>query len=265
MTKTLLIILKYRGTNFHGFARQPGLLTVQGSLEDALATLFRREIETVGAGRTDAGVHAAMQAVSFELEAEDFAVQDLSALKRSLNALTPDDMQVLEIRIIESEFSARFDAQSRRYCYRINNEATQPVYSKDYVWHIAKVLDWDAMQTAATHFIGEHDFIAFATTASTKEQLARGLSTSREIKSINFLTENILGERCHTIEIEGNAFLHSMVRTMVGTLVEIGQGKREPDSIAEILTSRDRAQAGSTAPAAGLMLESVEYLLDPLK
>lgn len=262
MTKTLLIFLKYRGTAFHGFARQTDLLTVQGSLEEALSTLFARRIETICAGRTDAGVHAQSQAVSFELVEADSAHSDIKALIRSINALSHRDMIATDIRVLDYEFSARFDALSRTYRYRIYNQQTPPLFSADYVWHVAKPLDWPNMREAAQHFIGEHDFVAFAASASTKEQRAQGLSTCRRISHIKFFDECILDEACQTIEIKGNAFLHSMVRTMVGTLVEIGQGKRESDDIVSILASKDRSLAGQNAPACGLMLFEVDYLLD---
>lgn len=262
MTKTLLIFLKYRGTAFHGFARQTGLLTVQGSLEEALSTLFARKIETICAGRTDAGVHAHSQAVSFALDETDSAHSDIKALIRSLNALSHRDIVVTNMRILNYDFSARFDAKSRTYRYRICNQETPPLFSADYVWHVAKPLNWDDMKQAAQHFIGEHDFIAFAASASTKEQRAQGLSTCRRISHIKFFGEHILDEVCQTIEIKGNAFLHSMVRTMVGTLVEIGQGKRDVDDVVSILKSKDRSLAGQNAPACGLMLYTVDYLLD---
>lgn len=258
-TGVALLKLKYRGTDFHGFARQPGQLTVQGSLEEALSTLFKREVETVCAGRTDAGVHAAAQAVSFEVyEDEELSFR----LLRSLNALTHPDMRVFDFQLIPGlqSFSARFDARSRSYVYRIA-EGHPALFSRDYVWSLGTSLDWYAMEKAAAHLLGEHDFRSFASAASTKELLAQGLSTSREIKEIQFYNEVFMGETLKVIRIRGNAFMHSMVRIIVGTLVEVGQGKRSPDEMLAILEAQDRNAAGMTAPASGLMLEAVEYAI----
>lgn len=250
-----LVVLGYNGKNFAGFARQETVRTVQGELEHALSTVLRREVSTVCAGRTDAGVHARMQAVSFECTPDE--ISNPRKLKRSLDALTGEDIIVRGIMAAPDGFSARFDADSRTYRYRIAQ--TRPIFGRDFVWHVPQELDLDAMHLALPYLLGEHDFSSFCTTASAKELRAKGLSLNREVQSIEIFTENNLCEEHLVIEVVGNAFLHSMVRTIVGTLVDIGTGLYEPDRMATILAAADRATAGPTAPAHGLTLHEVLY------
>lgn len=258
---TLAIKLGYHGAPFHGFARQHNLLTVQGNVEEALSTLLKREVQVVGAGRTDSGVHARGQVVSTPLSAQEalHLKESLRAFKRSLNALTHTSISIKELEVLDFAFSARFDATMRRYRYSLSNMPYPPIFTGDFSWHIAKPLDLVLMKTAAKDFIGEHDYIAFAASATTKEQKALNLSTKRFVKEVNIFKEQLFDEELITIEVVGNAFLHSMVRTMVGTLVEIGLRKRDAASIPHILASLERAQAGQTAPAKGLRFYSVEY------
>lgn len=242
---TVLIKLKYYGKPFCGFARQPERMTVQGSLEEALATVFGKKIETTCAGRTDSGVHALAQYVSFSHEEVN-----CEKLKASLEALTHDDIHILDIVNYQGEFSARFDAKGRHYSYYICNNQTPSLFMKDFSWHIAKPLNVTAMKEASRYLIGEHDFKSFCTAAS-----AVGKPTCRYVKSIEFGKY----EDCIEIKICANAFLHSMVRTIVGTLVKVGQGHREPEWVNEVLTVRDRQAAGENAPAKGLVLMAVDY------
>lgn len=248
---TLALTVAYDGSSFAGFARQPQVRTVQGSLEEALSVVLRREVQIVGAGRTDAGVHAFGQVVS--LPAEGTQLDDASLL-RSLNALAGDGLVVREIRRAREGFSARVDALSREYRYRIASGAAPPLFLRDVAWWIKGGLDVDAMRIAAESLIGEHDFKSFCVTES-----AQGKRTMRRLDVVEFTEEEHLGERCLTLRVIGNAFLHSMVRVIVGTLVEVGAGRREPAWVAEALAAKDRAAAGPTAPARGLTLWSVAY------
>lgn len=251
MTDTIVITLSYEGSGFAGFARQPGLSTIQGEIESALRTALRREVETVGAGRTDAGVHALGQVMSLasaETDPED------SQLLRSLNALTPRGIVVTGVRRAGADFSARHSAVSREYRYRIVPGPVPPLFIAPYAWSIPHALDLHAMREAAAHLIGEHDFKSFCVSES-----ARGRRTIRRLDRIDVTPENILGEHSITVRVTGNAFLHSMVRAIVGSLVEVGTGRREPGWMAEALAARDRAAAGQTAPAQGLTLWHVSY------
>lgn len=251
--RTLVLSLSYRGEPFSGFARQPGLLTVQGDIERALATALRTTIEVVGAGRTDAGVHARRQYVSFPLP--DGIDLDPRTLLRSLNALTHEAVSVLSVEEADEGFSARFDAQSREYRYRIVTGAAGPQFLAYFAWWHRAALDVEAMREAAAHLVGEHDFTSFCST----ESLEKTSSRCRFIESIELVSDQHLGESCLEVRVVGNAFLHHMVRIVVGTLVEVGVGRREPEWVAQVLAARDRSAAGPTAPAHGLTFHSVAY------
>lgn len=244
----------YNGAPFCGFAKQPGQLTVQGELEHALGLLFRREVPTVCAGRTDSGVHARGQVVSFDVEDDELRGRTEQSLLRSLNALTHDDVSVLGLRRRPDGFSARFDATARRYRYFISNGPTPPLFMRDFSWHVSKPLDVDAMREGAVHLIGEHDFKSFCMAAS-----AEGKRTFRCVDEVNIFSESPNGEDMLVVEVVGNAFLHSMVRAIVGTLVAVGVGNRKPAWVADVLAARDRKAAGENAPAQGLVLWEVEY------
>lgn len=249
------LTVAYDGTPFCGFARQPGRLTVQGSIEQALRTLYRRDVDTVCAGRTDAGVHARAQVVSFDLSDEEFAARPARSLKRSLNALVDDRIAVTAVQEAPAGFSARFDAVERVYRYFIFTGDYRPVLMADRVWHLPKPLDVDAMRAGAAHLIGEHDFKSFCMAVS-----AEGKPTCRNVSSIDVDCVTIAGEEnAVAIRVVGNAFLHSMVRTIVGTLAMVGRGQRDPAWVAEVLAARDRRAAGETAPAAGLYFWQVNY------
>jgi tRNA pseudouridine38-40 synthase len=247
----LALTVAYDGADFAGFARQPRQRTVQGELEQGLSIALRRPIEIVGAGRTDAGVHALGQVVSVPCDVADL---DDRALLRSLNALGGDGIVVREIRRARPGFSARFDALSREYRYRLVAGPVPPLFLRQVAWWTPRALDVDAMREGAAHLLGEHDFKSFCLTAS-----AEGKPTRRRLDVIEIAEEEHLGERCLTIRIAANSFVHSMVRVVMGTLVEVGAGRREPEWVAEALAACSRSAAGPTAPAHGLTLWSVEY------
>lgn len=248
------VILSYNGSPFAGFARQPDQLTVQGEIERALALLFKREVETTCAGRTDAGVHALGQVVSFELTADEWALREPQTLLRSLNALTHEAISVREIQQRPDDFSARFSAKSREYRYYLATAAAPPLFMRDFCWQRPGKLDVDAMNAGAAFLIGEHDFKSFCLTAS-----AEGKPTVREIFELSVKQIEVLGEELLCIRVVGSGFLHSMVRTIVGTLVAVGAGLHAPAWVADVLVACDRSAAGEKAPAAGLVLEKVEY------
>jgi tRNA pseudouridine38-40 synthase len=245
------LVVSYDGAPFAGFARQPGLETVQGRLESALETVLRRPVETVGAGRTDAGVHALGQVVSFDARGGEV---DRETLLRSLNALVGSSIVVRDICQAAPGFSARFDAVSREYRYRIVDGPVPPLFLKPVAWWSKRALDLDAMREGARLLVGEHDFRSFCVTES-----AAGKRTVRRLDTLEIAEETQLGERCVVMRVVGNAFLHSMVRTIVGTLAEVGTGRRKSAWVGEVLATRDRSAAGPTAPPQGLTLWSVEY------
>lgn len=248
------IKVAYNGEPFCGFAKQPGQLTVQGELEHALELLFKHSVETTCAGRTDSGVHARAQVVSFNLEAGELAGRSFHSLERSMNALTADGIIVSDWQEREFGFSARFDAKMREYRYFIRANQLPSLFMENFSWHVSKPLDVDAMRKAAEYLIGEHDFKSFCMAAS-----AEGRRTFRHVDSIAFFEEEVMDERLLVVKVEGNAFLHSMVRAIVGSLVAVGKGLRKPEWMLEVLEARDRKAAGENAPAKGLVLWDVRY------
>jgi tRNA pseudouridine38-40 synthase len=247
----IALTVAYEGAPFAGFARQPRLDTVQGRIEAGLATALRRDVDTTGAGRTDSGVHARGQVVSFDARGDE---PEPSRLRRSLDALTGEGVVVREVRLAEAGFSARFDAVSREYRYRIVGGPVPPLFLERYAWHVPGQLDVEAMRAAARLLVGEHDFRSFCVAES-----ALGKRTVRRVELIEIAEEQHLGEACLAVRVVGNAFLHSMVRTIVGTLAEVGESRRDPDWVGAVLAAQKREVAGPTAPAHGLTLWNVTY------
>lgn len=251
---TLVVRVAYDGSDLHGFARQPGLPTVQGALEAALEVLLRRPVQTVGAGRTDAGVHAIGQVVSLPVAADELP-PDLSSLARGINALAGPHVRVLDVALAPPGFSARFDAVSRTYRYLIATGPVAPLFAGRYAYHVPRQLDLSAMRAGAAYLVGEHDFKSFCVTAS-----AEGQRTFRHVDRISVdPSRTEFGEELIEVVVRGNAFLHSMIRIIIGTLVEVGLGRRDPEWVGEVLAACSREAAGPTAPAVGLTLVDVEY------
>jgi tRNA pseudouridine38-40 synthase len=245
------LTVAYDGAPFAGFAHQPGRPTVQGRLEEALRVALRREVGIVGAGRTDAGVHARAQVVSFVSAPCDEAPRELRA---SLNALAGPDIAISEVRYAVPGFSARYDAVMREYRYLLVPGPVPPVALSGRAWWSKRSLDLDAMREGAAYLAGEHDFRSFCVAGS-----AEGKRTLREISMLEIGETCELGERCVEVRIAGRSFLHSMVRIVVGSLVEVGRGRRDPAWVAEALAARARGAAGQTAPPHGLTFWSVSY------
>lgn len=250
---TLAATISYNGKPFCGFARQPGQLTIQGDIEYALSLLFRRDVTCVCAGRTDAGVHARNQVISFDIGESELRGRSLFELCRSMNALTDDGIIVKDLCRKPLGFSARFDARYRHYRYFLCIQDLPSLFLEGFSWHTSR-LDIEAMEEGSEYLIGEHDFKSFCKSIS-----AVGKPTCRNVMEIAFESRRIMDEDFLTIDVIGNAFLHSMVRTMVGSLVMVGKGKRDPVWIEEILAARERSAAGECAPAKGLVLWDVSY------
>ncbi len=248
---TYKLTLSYKGEGFCGFARQQECTTIQGELERALKVVFRHDLKTVCAGRTDSGVHARAQVVSFDSPQGGLASK---SSVRSLNALLDERIAVKTFEEVECGFSARFDAVRRVYRYFICNRPSRSVLAADFCWYIAKPLDVEAMRQASRHLIGEHDFKSFCMAASAVDK-----PTKREIFDINIFEDEQFGESLLCIEVSGNAFLHSMIRSIVGTLADVGKGKKSADDLIDILSAKDRRAAGENAPAKGLVFWEVEY------
>lgn len=256
---TLVLKVGYRGSGFAGYAEQPETRTVAGELRRALETLLRRPVEMECAGRTDAGVSALGQYVSLPVASDELAGREPRRFERSLMALTPDDISICGLYLARSGFSARFDAQARRYRYRIATGNSRPVLAWDHSWWCRSELDTRAMDEAAQRLVGEHDFRSFCKAISAKLLEEDGRSTCRRIDNIQVRRIEEAGESLVAVDVEGNAFLHNMVRIIVGSLAEVGRGHRDADWLSAALAARDRSSAGPTAPAKGLVFEDVEY------
>lgn len=246
--RTLKLTLEYDGTDFVGWQRQAEGVSVQGLLEDALARFEGAPVTVHGAGRTDAGVHALGQVASATLTSSHSA----ETVQRAMNAVLPPAVRVLEVVDAAPGFHARFSAAGKLYEYRIVNAPFVSPFLHRYAWHVPMRLDLAAMREAASVLAGAHDFAAFQAAGSAVS------STIRTVRTLEW--EPGEGHRHPLVlRIEGDGFLRHMVRTIAGTMVEIGVGRMAASRMGEILATRDRGQAGPTAPAAGLFLVSVNY------
>jgi tRNA pseudouridine38-40 synthase len=243
--RTLRIVVEYDGTDFSGWQRQPGFRTVQGCLEDAVREMTGETTFVRGAGRTDAGVHAAAQVASLTLEARI----PTAGLLRGLNSILPADVALLEVTDVDATFDARFSARGKVYRYVVwNHLVRSPLHART-TWHVRSALDMAAMRQAARELQGEHDFRAFRAAdceRRTTRRVVRRLDVERQGALLSF-------------EIEATAFLKNMVRIVVGTLVDLGRGRLPPDAVARMLESGDRTAGGVTAPPQGLTLLRVLY------
>ncbi len=249
----LVLVVAYDGTGYCGFQRQRprgaagrgGRPSVQERLEEALERLFDRPVVLAGAGRTDAGVHAEMQVVS--LQAETAIPPD--RLPYAINRWLPDDIVVTGAAVAPAGFHARFSAKSKTYRYSIWRARFPSPFLRRYTWHYPGPLDLAAMAEAASYFCGRQDFAAFQAAGS------RVRDTVRTVRRCDLTLEGDVLQ----VRVEADGFLYKMVRTMVGTLVEVGRGRWGPEEVRRIIASRDRRRAGPAAPPQGLCLEMVEY------
>lgn len=246
------LLIEYDGGPYCGWQRQQSQPTVQATIEQALATALRQPVSIVGAGRTDSGVHARGQVAHFELA----NTIDVNRLRRSLNGLTPPSVVVHALEMTPKDFHARYDAVSRRYHYYINLEPT--ALDRHIRLHVPHKVDLAAMNAAAARLLGTHHFGAFCLTGSA--------TVNRECIVTHAQWVHETPPFAWRFEVEANRFLHGMVRTMVGTFLDIGRGKMCAGDLCDILESRDRRRAGPAVPAHGLILETVRYrTITPVK
>ncbi|MFQ6000410.1 MAG: tRNA pseudouridine(38-40) synthase TruA [Anaerolineae bacterium] len=236
--------MEYDGTRYAGFQRQKREITIQEEIEKALASVTQEQTKIVGAGRTDAGVHATGQVISFSTGWK----RSLSELQRALNALLPSDIAILELSEVPPDFHARKSALSRKYRYTIFNRSVRSPLSRLYAYHWVGGLDLEAMEEALGSLIGVHDFASFG-------RAQPGGSTMRQMLEVDCHRE---GNYIY-IDLEANAFLKRMVRSIAGTLLLVGRGELSPQGFKEVLEAKDRSRAGDLLPAHGLCLTKVSY------
>lgn len=243
--RRIKLVLHYDGTGYHGWQRQPGVATIQETVEAAIEKLCGRAVSVTGSSRTDAGVHALGQVAHFDLDCP----VPTENIARALNNLLPDDIAVAEAVEVEVDFDAIGSTKSKWYRYTINTEAIRPVQQIRYCWHRPSVLDVEAMAKAAGRLVGTHDFKSFAAAADMRESSVRTVLRCE----VSCQSPNIF------IDVAATGFLYNMVRNIVGTLVEVGRGRWQAVDIDRILEAKDRAAAGPIAPASGLCLMKIEY------
>lgn len=235
--------LAYDGSRFRGYAAQEGQRTVQGELESALATYLKSPVDTAVAGRTDAGVHARGQVVSFSFDGE----LDVARLRRGLNGILGPEISVCSAQPASNGFNARFSAKWRRYRYLLDTRPAPDPLTRGFVWHVGRDLDVDAMRVAASTFLGEHDFSSFCRTVE-------GRSNVRRVDEVSLLVTDVL--ECW---FQANAFCHQMVRSIVGYLYDVGRGFSDGRLAGQVIAARDRSAVATVAPQHGLTLWEVGY------
>ena len=246
----LRIDLAYDGSGFSGFARQADRRTVQGVLEAALSRLCGQPVVTTGAGRTDAGVHALGQVVTFDVPAGGRPVDDPDGVRRALARMVRPELTIWSVAAVGDDFDARFSALARRYRYKLaDGESLAPLRRHD-IWHVGPPrLDVAAMAAGGAHLVGEHDFSSFC-------RRVEGRHLVRRVHLVDVARED---EGSVVVDVDGAAFCHQQVRSIVGALVRVGRGLRPPDWVAETVAARDRAVVGAIAPPHGLTLVGVDY------
>ncbi|HCM92505.1 MAG TPA: tRNA pseudouridine(38-40) synthase TruA [Lachnospiraceae bacterium] len=246
MKKNYRFTISYDGTRYQGWEHQPTTdMTIQGKLEAVLSRMTEKDIEVIGAGRTDAGVHArAMTANAFldtGLNAEE--------IRDYMNRYLPDDISVREVKEASNRFHSRYNAVGKTYRYTCFTGPVKPVFDRKYVYYIEETPDIDVMVEAAGYLKGEHDFKSFCSNPRMKK------STVRKVDRIDIVKKGAY----ITFTYHGTGFLQYMVRILTGTLLEVGLGKRTPESMKDLLLAKDRRLAGDTAPACGLTMVKVDY------
>lgn len=247
--RSLKLTLAYDGTRFAGWQYQPGRVTVQGTLEEAIQQVTGERTRIRASSRTDAGVHALGQVAGWQTSS---ALEEAS-LQRALNARLPDDVVVLDVAAAPEGFHPTRDAIRKRYRYVIDDGRLRNPFERAYSWHYRTRLDVEAMDRAGRALVGRHDFRSFESNGSPRPD------SVRTMEEVSVRREPAGSATRIVVETQADGFLYNMVRAIVGTLVEVGRGVRQPDWVASVLAARSRSSAGPTAPPQGLFLVRVDY------
>ncbi|WP_106768780.1 tRNA pseudouridine(38-40) synthase TruA [Paenibacillus faecalis] len=240
------LTIQYDGGRYKGWQRLGNQEnTVQGKIEKAISALVGQSVEIIGSSRTDAGVHAFAQIANFKINEQ----LSEAKIKKFLNHYLPEDISITNVTMVDERFHARYHAKSKTYLYKIWNEEYSHPFMRKYSMHVVKKLDIDRMKRACEYFIGEHDFTAFSNAKSKKKDTMRTIYSLDIEESEGFIE----------IRVSGSGFLYNMVRKMIGTLIEIGLGEKEPEDVPAILLSKERGQTGGMAEACGLYLEKIYF------
>ncbi len=248
--RNIKLILSYDGTDFHGWQRQPGLRTIQQTLEDAILALTQARPRMTASSRTDAGVHALGQVVHFHTPSRHRP----EIILKALNALLPRDLRVLAVREMPQAFHATLDAVSKRYRYVIDDGPIASPFRLRYSWQVLRRLDIEAMNRGGGVLVGRHDFRSFETEWPNRTSSVRTILELAVIRSYDDLV---------WLEVEADGFLYNMVRAIAGTLAWVGSGKRPESWVSDVLRAENRVEAGPTAPPQGLFLVNVRHGSDP--
>ena len=244
--KRIMLIVSYNGARYCGWPRQNNAISIEEAINKKLSELLNENISIIGASRTDSGVHAKGNVAVFDTTTSI----PPDKIAYALNARLPEDIRIQESKEVRANFHPRYDKNDKKYIYRIlNTKINMPIFS-EYTMHMSKPLDVDLMNKAAKYIVGEHDFKAFCASKT-------GVKTTvREVYSLEIIKDR---NDIISVEIIGNGFLYNMVRIIVGTLIQVGTGKINPEYVADIIASKDRSKAGPTVCAKGLTLEEIRY------
>ncbi|HJC51572.1 MAG TPA: tRNA pseudouridine(38-40) synthase TruA [Candidatus Anaerostipes avistercoris] len=248
MKRNIRLLIEYDGARYRGWQKQgknAGADTIQGRLEQVLSKMTGEDVQLIGSGRTDAGVHALGQVANFHTDCG----MSCGEIRDYLTRYLPADIGILKVSDAGERFHSRLNAAEKTYCYRIAVPGVSHVFDRKYLWHFPEPLDIQKMEQAASFLIGTHDFKGFSSIRRTKK------STVRELYAIEIEKK----EKEILISFTGNGFLHNMVRILTGTLAEVGCGKKKPEDVLTVFQTKDRQDAGMTAPPQGLFLVSVKY------
>ncbi len=243
--RNIKLTIEYDGKDYEGWQKQPKKLNIQGEIEKAIQTVTGQEVELIGSGRTDAGVHAFAQVANFKIDTEfpleKMAIAFNSQLKKSIRIKAAEE--------VEESFHSRYHCHKKTYAYIIDNSDQGTAVYRNITYHVPQQLNVEAMQKAANYLVGEHDFASFKSS---------GTSSKSSVRTI-FVAQVLKEQERVVIQLTGNGFLYNMVRIIAGTLVEIGKGEKQPEEMEKILQAKDRSLAGKTLPPHGLFLMNVEY------